>query len=238
MWIFLCISFAKNACSVPAGGLEWIWERVQKMVGGYVAWVKGRGWKSSLDEGIQRKDDASTHPGQSWDSEREETFISTGYLKMLTQICNTAVVGFSQLWLLWQQLSRKWLVQHEPSITSLPGWWTSYLKVSEAWWLDWESLPASSPLLLCNYKNSVEKLNSGIRLQSQLHLRGKPCCEQVIAQGNPQIFHLDHQNQWVCSGISVASGPSGYTHQYRAGCKCIHLPTNCFSESLSLIPLS
>lgn len=151
MWIFLCVSPTKNVCSAPAGGLEWIWEHVQKMVGGCVAWVKGSGWKSLSDEGIQRKDDASAHPGQSRDRGREEAFVSTGCLKMLTQICNAAVVGFLQHWLHWQQLSRKWLVQHEPSIKSLPGWWTNYLEVSEAWWLDWEFLPTSSSPLLCNF---------------------------------------------------------------------------------------
>lgn len=71
MWIFLCVSPAKNVHSAAAGGLEWIWERVQKMVGGCVAWVKGSGWKSLSDEGIQRKDDASACPGQSQDGGRE-----------------------------------------------------------------------------------------------------------------------------------------------------------------------
>lgn len=65
--------------------------------GGWVCCVvKGGGWKSSSDEGIQRKDDVSAHPGQSWDRGREGTFVSTGCLKKLTQICAAAVVEFSR----------------------------------------------------------------------------------------------------------------------------------------------
>lgn len=66
------------------------------MAGGCVLWVKASGWESLSNEGIRRKDDASAYPGQSQGGGREGGFVSTGCSKMLTQICDAAVVGFTQ----------------------------------------------------------------------------------------------------------------------------------------------
>lgn len=64
------------------------------MVGGCVAWVKGSGWKSSSDEGIKDK----LMPVHTLArAGTEGTFVSMGFLKMLTQICDAGGGVFTAL---------------------------------------------------------------------------------------------------------------------------------------------